>query len=433
MNAERQAKERTLIGARILVVEDEGVIALDLQDRLTDLGYDVLSIAVSGEEAVRQVAEMRPDLVLMDIHLRGELDGVETAEQICGRFNIPVIYLTAYADEAIFQRAKVTEPFGYILKPFDERELHTNIQIALFRHQIEKKLQQHNQELATINAVAMVLSQPLDLQERLHQAMNEIQRAMAFECGAIFVTDDDGQATWAVQCDKSEFRQDGLTFEQIAQVLLDALPDLPPVFDALSCTDGSSLSESQEGVQWDGLDRVVRALDSNAICYHYIVTLQSKGRKVGVISLFGYDERSISPREANTLAIIGYQIGVAVENAQLYEASEQRARKLQAAYEQLERTQAELVRAERLAAMGQIAVTVSHEINNPLTVVLGNVERLLAAASNLPVKSRDRLRQIEAGTMRIRDVVRKLGDNIEDRPVPYVGETMMIDIHGGEE
>lgn len=241
-----------MIGTRILVVEDESIVALDIQSQLTDLGYNVLSVVISGEKAIRKAAEIKPDLVLMDTQLKGKIDGVEAADQIRTRHNIPVIYLTAHVDKATFQRARVTEPFAYLLKPFDEIELHTAIEIALYRHQVEERLQQRNQEL-------------------------------------------------------------------------------------------------------------------------------------------------------------------------------------QAAYEQLQRTQKELVKVERLAAMGQIAVTVSHEINNPLTVVLGNIERLLAAASTFSTENRERLRQIEAGTIRIRDVVRKLGDNIEDRPVLYLGQTMMIDIHGGEE
>ncbi|MEE8392664.1 MAG: response regulator [Anaerolineae bacterium] len=241
-----------MIKTRILVVEDESIVALDIQSQLTDLGYNVLSVVTSGEKAIRKAAEIKPDLVLMDIQLKGKIDGVEAAEQIRTRHNIPVIYLTAHVDKVTFQRAKVTEPFAYLLKPFDERELHTAIEIALYRQQVEERLQQRNQEL-------------------------------------------------------------------------------------------------------------------------------------------------------------------------------------QAAYEQLQRTQEELVKVERLAAMGQIAVTVSHEINNPLTVVLGNIERLLAAASTFSTENRERLRQIEAGTIRIRDVVRKLGDSIEDRPVLYLSQTMMIDIHGGEE
>src|SRR5882724_5460547 len=101
---------------RILVVEDETIVSLDIQRRLKTLGYEVVGAAVSGEDAIQKAATHRPDLVLMDIMLDGEMDGIAAAEQIRGRLHIPVIYLTAYADTYTLQRAKVTEPFGYILK-----------------------------------------------------------------------------------------------------------------------------------------------------------------------------------------------------------------------------------------------------------------------------------------------------------------------------
>ena len=165
---------------------------------------------------------------------------------------------------------------------------------------------------------------------------------------------------------------------------------------------------------------------------HYIVTLQGKRRVVGVISLYDRGKRSISEEESSILAVIGRQIGVAIENAQLYVASERQVGKLQAAYERLQRTQEEQVRIERLAAIDQIATTVSHEINNPLTVALGNIERLLAATQTLSAENREGLQRIADATFRIRDVVRKL-NRINDRPVPYMGQTMMIDIHSDDE
>ena len=108
---------------RIVVVEDESIIALDIQSRLKKLGYEVPAIASSGEQALRTIAEIRPDLVLMDIKLRGQMDGVSTTEKIRSRFDIPVIYLTAYADARTLERAKVTKPFSYLLKPLEEKEL----------------------------------------------------------------------------------------------------------------------------------------------------------------------------------------------------------------------------------------------------------------------------------------------------------------------
>ncbi len=125
---------------QILIVEDETVIALEIQHRLQRLGYAVPGIVSSGKEAVLKAGQMRPDLVLMDIKLKGEIDGVQTAGQIRDRFGIPVIYLTAFADEHTLQRAKVTEPFGYLLKPFTETELRITIEMALYKHGMEKKL-----------------------------------------------------------------------------------------------------------------------------------------------------------------------------------------------------------------------------------------------------------------------------------------------------
>jgi len=126
-----------MAGERILVVEDERVVAKDIEKRLKNLGYVVIANVTSGAEAIRNVAEMQPDLVLMDIRLKGEMDGIEAAEHIRNNFDIPVIYLTAFADEDTLQRAKVTEPFGYILKPFDERDLHAAIEVALRRRLAE--------------------------------------------------------------------------------------------------------------------------------------------------------------------------------------------------------------------------------------------------------------------------------------------------------
>jgi PAS domain S-box-containing protein len=128
--------------ARILIVEDEFIVARDLQERLRSLGYAVAGSTGDAAEAIRLAADVRPDLVLMDIRLRGDEDGVTAADEIQRRYDVPVIYLTAYADDDTLARARVTEPYGYILKPFEERELRTVIEIALYRHQADSRLRQ---------------------------------------------------------------------------------------------------------------------------------------------------------------------------------------------------------------------------------------------------------------------------------------------------
>ena len=132
--------------AQILVVEDEGITAKYIQKILHDSGYDVLAVVSSGEEAIRKVGVNNPDLVLMDIILRGEMSGIEAAEHIRERFDIPVIYLTARTDDKTLEQAKITEPYGYIIKPFNERELHTIIEMALYKHQMESKLKKSEEK-----------------------------------------------------------------------------------------------------------------------------------------------------------------------------------------------------------------------------------------------------------------------------------------------
>ena len=130
------AKEKS----RILVVEDEAIVAADVQDRLAALGYRVVGTTGDGGEAVNLAARLSPDLVLMDIMLDSAMDGVQAADLIRKDHDIPVIFLTAHTDEKTLHRAKISEPFGYIVKPFEEHSLHATIQMALYRHRSEQKV-----------------------------------------------------------------------------------------------------------------------------------------------------------------------------------------------------------------------------------------------------------------------------------------------------
>lgn len=135
---------------RVLIVEDEKIIALDLQRRLERFGYVVCDTAAEGEEALEKARLHRPDIILMDIMLSGAMDGIDTAKRIKEELNIPVIFLTAYADEHTLERAKVAEPFGYILKPFKERELYTTIDMALYKFRADKKIKEQEQLFSAI-------------------------------------------------------------------------------------------------------------------------------------------------------------------------------------------------------------------------------------------------------------------------------------------
>lgn len=135
---------------RIMVVEDEGIIAQDIKNCLEGLGYIVPDVVFTGREAISRAEELRPDLVLMDIVLKGDIDGIETAAEIRKKYNIPIVYLTAYEDDRTLKRAKMTEPLGYILKPFEERYLRSSIEMALYKHQMETKLKENERWLSAI-------------------------------------------------------------------------------------------------------------------------------------------------------------------------------------------------------------------------------------------------------------------------------------------
>jgi PAS domain S-box-containing protein len=149
-----EQNEAAVQAPRILVVEDERIVARSLRSQLMALGYEVVDSVSSGEEAIVKSEELLPDLVLMDINLEGPMDGVEAAAIICQRFQLPVVYLTAYSNMEILERAKVTEPFGYILKPYEDRELHVVIETALYKHRMERR--QHDREqwfVATLKSI----------------------------------------------------------------------------------------------------------------------------------------------------------------------------------------------------------------------------------------------------------------------------------------
>jgi PAS domain S-box-containing protein len=135
---------------KILIVEDEGLVAEDIVQSLRDIGYETGEALDTGEEAVKLAASIAPDLILMDIRLRGRMDGVEAAKQIRAVLDIPIVFLSAYSDQGLLNMAKEAAPSGYLLKPFNKRELHTTIEMALHKHKLEKQLKEKHRWLATL-------------------------------------------------------------------------------------------------------------------------------------------------------------------------------------------------------------------------------------------------------------------------------------------
>ncbi|PSQ87675.1 MAG: sigma-54-dependent Fis family transcriptional regulator, partial [Bacteroidetes bacterium QH_2_63_10] len=133
--------------ARILIVEDEFAVAMELEDHLDALGYTVVDHVMTGADAIECAEESDLDLVLMDVRLDGSMDGVEAAQTIRGSHPVPIVFVTAYSDDETLQRATDTTPFGYVVKPFDERELYAAVEVALHTHVLQRRVQRANEDL----------------------------------------------------------------------------------------------------------------------------------------------------------------------------------------------------------------------------------------------------------------------------------------------
>ncbi len=156
-----------LFDEHILIVEDEIIVARDLQMLLEQLGYSKTAVVSTGEKAILYIEEDRPDLIMMDVVLPGEMDGIETSKVIQSEFDIPVIYLTAHRDKMIFERAKETEPFGYLIKPFNNDEIQRVVEISIYRYNAEKERKVLVEELKREIAERKKMSEALLQSEKL--------------------------------------------------------------------------------------------------------------------------------------------------------------------------------------------------------------------------------------------------------------------------
>ncbi len=200
---------------RILVVEDEMIISKDIQRSLKKMGCDVVGSAVSGADALAKAEASRPDLVMMDIHIKGDMDGIETAAHICQRLRVPIIYLTAFADAPTLERAKQTGPFGYLLKPFEERELATAIEMALYKHASERRLQESEERLRRVletNADAILIT---DAQGQITFANAAAERIFGLERVQILLRTQDDAAWECASLDGTPFPPSQMPFSRV--------------------------------------------------------------------------------------------------------------------------------------------------------------------------------------------------------------------------
>jgi PAS domain S-box-containing protein len=296
-------------GKTVLVVEDERVVAKDLQRSLMNLGYHVPTTAASADDAIRAASECCPDLVLMDIRIKGARDGIETAAILRSRFDIPVVYLTAYADEATVERAKKTEPHAYLLKPVKADELRSAVEIALYKHDADRRLRERERWFATT------------------------LRSIG---DAVISTDAAGCITF---------------MNPVAETLTGfATNDVRgrPLSDILKLVDAASKTMAA--------DPIARVLSTGKIVETDGLLITREGQ-----------ERVIADSAAPICDENGVLLGVVVV---LRDVSEAR------------RLQRKLEFAERLASLGTLVAGVAHEINNPLAIIIANVDFVVETLSS---------------------------------------------------
>jgi signal transduction histidine kinase len=317
---------------RILVVEDEEIVSVELRARLEHLGYQVTDCVSTGQQAIAAADSGRPALVLMDIHLRGAMDGVEAADHIRRTFDIPVIYLTGHTDDATVKRAQTTEAFGYMLKPFDERELQVLIEMTLFRHSAQKEHERLLQERAAraagekerlwlqfLTRAGERLSTSLDLTATLQEVASIVVPGLA-DCAALHVKDEGTRpralvARHAAGADDlmwALLREHPPALEATrgyAHVIRTGLPELLPSIDleAIAAGDPERL-------------RLLRALDVRAlIC----VPLVIRGETFGALTLaLAGSDRTYGRDDLDHAMALGRLCATAVDNARLYERAQ---------------------------------------------------------------------------------------------------------------
>ncbi|HEX3035879.1 MAG TPA: response regulator [Thermodesulfobacteriota bacterium] len=360
---------------KILVVEDEYNFAQYLNTILKSLGYNVSGVARSGEEAIQKVTETEPDLVLMDIMLKGSIDGVKVAEQIRTNFDIPVVYLTAHTEDELFKRAKITEPFGYLLKPFEKKELRTTIEIALYRHKLGKRLKESERWLST--------------------TLKSIG-------DAVIATDAEGLIRFINPVAES------LTGWKHEEALG---RDLKEVFNIINEETRAIAENPVAKAIWEG---VVTGLANHTILISKDGTeipiadsaapiKDERGNISGVVMVFRDVTRQRQMEESLRKAHDELEVQVQERTAELKKANQA----LEAEIAERKRMQEELLRTQKLESIGVLAGGIAHDFNNFLTTILGNVS-LIRMHTNSEDKMYKRLIEAEKACLRAKDLTGQL-------------------------
>ncbi len=310
---------------KIYIVEDDRLVAADLAGILERSSYTVAGQSVTGEDAIEQIIRLEPDLALVDIGLEGEIDGIEAARQIREVCDIPVVYVTAYSDRETLERAKITEPFGYVLKPFGERELCATIEMAFYKHQIDRELEESRQWLQTTL-----------------QSIGD----------AVIATDIDGKIKF---------------MNPVAQALTGWSQAEASGRDV---TEVFRIVDEQSKVVENPLEKVLRSGKIVGLANHAVL-IAKDGRKIPIDNSAApiLDVKGEIRGVVLTFRDVTERVRTEAIRRQAEDALRESNRRLEETLAELRDTQEQMVRQERLAAVGQLSAGIAHDFRTLLTTI----------------------------------------------------------------
>jgi signal transduction histidine kinase/DNA-binding NarL/FixJ family response regulator len=404
----------------ILIVEDEGIVAEDLANKVQYLGYEVVGAAATGEEAVKLARRHRPALVLMDIRLAGAMDGIEAARQIHREHNLPVLFLTAHSDKEMFERAQRSGAYGYILKPFDERELRIQIEMALYKHSIDQQLRVSKEQLVGINQI-------------LQAALTcETEEELGFACLDIAEKITRSQFGFI-----SDINKNGLEDIAISNSGWEACKIIDPRGHRLPLRgfkihgihrrvimDGQSLFTNDPANHPDSIGLP----DKHPPLTSFLgVPLKRDGSVIGLLAVGnrqgGYTLTEQELLEALTPSIVEAFLRKRTEEALKVLNQELELRVEQRTVE-LQETQKQYLHMEKLSAIGRLSASIAHEFNNPLQGIL-SVMRGLKKRAILEEEDQMLLAEAIQEGNRVKELIR----NLQEFNRPTSGRKTTVDLH----
>jgi len=292
--------------ARILIIEDEIVIAMDIEKKLKKLGHQVVSICATGEEAVQKALNLHPDLILMDIRLQGEMDGIETARKIRSHEGIAIIYLTALSDEKTLQRAMITESYAYIQKPITSRELHIAVEIAIYRQTVQQEISLQLQRMTAMRMVDEAILSNHDPHSAMRVALHQITFQLEVDAAAVLLLNPSSRTL-------EFFEGYGFRTDSYQKTCLLLGGDLVGRASQ-DCHIEQVLDLSTDQTK----SRPVR-LDDEGFIGYMVVPLICKGQLKGILEVFCRSPLETNPEWLDFLNGLANQAAVAIDNASMLE------------------------------------------------------------------------------------------------------------------